>query len=726
MSEFTDITMVAVQVETARTDVWVEDGRSPASYPVDGVPLRKLLAMPPDVLSLPVTTPIAGYGTYPAVRKDDTLSGLVVNTTATPTVNLSTSGTGSDKVVTDVKVSVSTSTSVEEKSTRTIGPTLAQTKFPTPVSAGDLVSFAGRFAIRRTGTIARNSDEDTTELMARVSLWGMSSNTDEYGVVQETATELLSYEAQFQNKSLGGVSVAQILITIPTVSPAVVPAGVTGIHLTVSIIANRSATWWDAGLREFYAASYDFPYRSAKYHTSKNFFTHADANPLRLTVVPKTLPTPGVPAAEWETRTQEQTRLHRFDYEDVTGDVASIRTEKIEADLGVQSIRFVSDTISPKVVAGKRVRVLALHRDGTFTTIVAGTVRTRRIVEDGRHRSQVEIGVHDSHGKLGSTECGVAFAGLAEYAPVLNRIGIPTTIDGDNVTGPSRPLPAWGGAFPAYRTDKLSVRDALIMTRNRVKGFMRLTRRDRLEVLSALPAGIALDVSDIPDEGDMSYSVNAEFGTDTADLINQVSVMEHLLDSEDFDRSTGNEDPPMQFGYMKGRTQTAQYRRPAAIEAYGLAAKMFPVVRGSGTWADIEAGNYGSSFAAWAAAILDAYSIERSGPKSITLPVGTDTQRRLVSKLEVLDAVVVRFRGQAFVRHIRRISHEIDPATGRWKVQLRFDVTGDQVYWLPTVPVPLIALGDTDAGTLSSPSSGLVDGRYPNEPDVYELDGGTL
>lgn len=723
MSEFTDITMVAVQVETARTDVWVEDGRSPASYPVDGVPLRKLLAMPPDVLSLPVTTPIAGYGTYPTVRKDESLSGIVVTTTATPNVDLTTSGTGSNKVVTDVKVTVGTSTKIEEKSTRTIGPTLAQTKFPTPVSEGDLVSFAGRFAVRKTGIVTLNSDGLSTDVRVRVSLWGMSSVTDEYGVVQEQATELLSYESTLQ-----GYETFQnhVLFTVPTVTPATVPAGVTGLHLTVSLIAVRAATWYNAATREFLSATYDFPYRVGQYNSARNFFTHADSNPLRLTVVPKPQPVPGAPAAEWETRTQEQTRLHRFDYEDVTGDVASIRTEKIEADLGVQSIRFVSDTISPKVVAGKRIRVLALHRDGTFTTIVAGTVRTRRIVEDGRHRSQVEIGVHDSHGKLGSTECGVAFAGLAEYAPVLNRIGIPTTIDGDNVTGPSRPLPAWGGAFPAYRTDKLSVRDALIMTRNRVKGFVRLTRRDRLEVLSALPAGIALDVSDIPDEGDMSYSINAEFGTDTADLINQVSVMEHLLDSADFDRSTANQDPPMQFGYMKGRTQTAQYRRPAAIEAYGLAAKMFPVVRGSGAWTDIEAGNYGTSFAAWASAILDAYSIERSGPKSITLPVGTDTQRRLVSKLEVLDAIVVRFRGQAFVRHIRRISHEIDPATGRWKVNLRFDVTGDQVYWLPSVPVPLIALGDTDAGPLSAPSSGLVDGRYPDEPDVYELDGGTL
>ncbi|OZE40287.1 hypothetical protein CH259_04290 [Rhodococcus sp. 05-2254-4] len=705
---------MAVQVESDRADVWVEDGRSPASYPVDGVPLRKLLALPPDVSMLPVTSPFAGYGTYPTVRKDESLSGVIV----TPSVRLTTSGTGSDKVVTDVDVTVST----ENKSTRNIGPVVAQTKYPTPVSEGDLVSFAGRFAVRKTGTVTLNSDGLATDVRVRVSLWGMYSVTDEYGVVEEMATELLSYEAFLQGYETFTNSV---LFTLPTVTPATVPAGVTGLHLTVSLVAQRAPTWWSSASREFLSATYDFPYRSGQFNANKNFFTHADVNPLRLTVVPKPQPAPGAPAAQWETLTQEQTRLHRYTYEDITDHVNEITTEKIEADLGVTTVRLISTEIPAKVVAGKRVRILALHPGGGFTVLASGTIRTRRIVEDGRHPSQVEIGVHDSHGRLGSMKAKVAFDTFAEYAPILNRAGIPAVIDGDDVTGPARELPAWGGVEPSYRDDRLTMLDALTMTRNARKGFFRLTRHDRLEVLSSLPAGIAMDVSDVPGEGDASFSIDAEFGSDTKDLINQVSVREHLMDSEDFDRTTTSEDPPLKFGHMKSRTQTAEYRRPAAINSYGLASKSFRVVRGSGKLLDIEAGDFGTSFSAWAAAILDEYSIERSGPKSITIPVETDTQWQLVAKLDVLDAIVVRFRGVSYVRRIRRVTHKISPG-GLRKVLLRFDVTGEQVYWLPDTPVPLITLGDTDAGTIFVPAKGLVDGRYPNEPDVYELDGGTL
>ena len=703
MSRRADATKIAVQVESARTDVWVEDGRSPASYPVDGVPLRKLLAMPDEVSMLAVTTPIAGYGTFPTVRKEESLSGVIVDSTVSLTKN--TSG-----YVTNVSIE----NEVEKKSTRNIGPVLVHTKFPTPVSEGDLVNFAGRFTVRKTGTVTKNEDGTTSDIRVRVSLWGMSSVADEYGVVEEHAVELLAYESALQGYETFN---NHVLFTLPSVTPATVPAGVTGLHLSVALIATRAATWWNPALRDYLSATYDFPWQAAKYTAVRNFFTHADVNPLRLTVVPKPQPAPGAPAAQWETLTQEQTRLHRYTYEDITDHVNEITTEKIEADLGVTTVRLISTAIPAKVIAGKRVRILALHPGGTFTVIAAGTIRTRRIIEDGRHPSQVEIGVHDSHGRLGSMKVGVAFDTFAEYAPVLNRAGIPAVIDGDEVTGPARELPAWGGVEPSYRDGKLTLLDALTMTRNARKGFVRLTRNDRLEVLSALPAGIALDVSDVPGEGDASFSVDAEFGSDTRDLINQVAVREHLMDSDDFDRSTTTDDPPLKFGHMKSRTQTAEYRRPASITTYGLVSKAFRVVRGTGKLLDIEAGEYGTSFAAWAAAILDEYSIERSGPKSITIPVDTDAQWVLVAKLNVLDAVVVRFRGVAYVRRIRRVSHKISPG-GIRKVLLRFDVTGEQVYWTPTAPIPDLAPGLT-------PASLGVDGGDAHPDPSRPLDGGT-
>ncbi|OZE86966.1 hypothetical protein CH305_03145 [Rhodococcus sp. 15-649-2-2] len=708
MSRKADASKVAVQVEVDRVDVWVEDGRSPASYPVDGVPLRDLLAMPPNTILLPTTNPIPGFATMPSIRQDETLS----NVTVIPNVTMTKSGTGSNAVVTDVKVTAT----VERETSRTLGPTLMQTKFPTPVAEGDQVSFAGRFGMRRVGMGTLDEDGNQTGHSVRVSLWGMSSNTDEYGVVEETAVELLAYETIYHPRATN--SYVQVLITIPTVSAATVPPGVTGVHLTVGLKTERNGRW--------YATSYNFPYRGPAYEMQvSNIFTHATTNPLRMTVVPKTPPAAGVPAAEWETLTQEQNRLHRYTYEDITDHVNEITTEQIEAELAVTTVRLISTEVPAKVVAGKRVRVLALHPDGSFTVLAAGTIRSRRIVEDGIHPSQVEIGVHNGHGRLGSMTAGVAFDTFDEYAPVLNRAGIPAVIDGVEVTGPARDLPAWGGVEPSYRSARLSMLDALLMTRNTRKGFIRLDRNDRLEVLSSLPEGVAMDVSDQPGEGDASFSIDAEFGSDTTDLINQVAVTEHLMDSEDFERSTTNEDPPLSLGHMKSRTQTAEYRRPAAIATYGLASKMFKVVRGTGNMLDIEAGSYGTSFSAWAAAILDEYSIERSGPKSITIPVDTDAQWALVSKLEVLDAIVVRFRGVSYVRRIRRVTHKISPG-GLRKALLRFDVTGEQVYWLPDTPVPLITLGDTDAGTIFAPSKGLVDGGHPDDTVTHLLDGGTL
>ncbi|OZF20358.1 hypothetical protein [Rhodococcoides fascians] len=702
--------MVAVQVETARESVWQPDGMQDATYPPGGIVLRDLLARPNDTELRPVTSPIAGYGMYPIDRKDRTL------TSVEPKISLDVTyeGTGTSKMVKDVSATVS----ADQSSSRSLGPIVVQTKLPTPVKAGDQVNYAGQFVIRRSGDpVQRDSNGNRTGIRVRVSLWGVSNNSDEYGEVSFDAVELLAYETLYQPSSISW-SYANTLVTLPAASPATIPAGVTGVHMTVALRAATTGEW--------ISPSYTVPnWWGALTGGTPNMFTFSNADPLRLIVNPVPPVPAQPPAAQWSTLTQEQNRLWRFTFEDVTDHVVRIGTERIEADLAVHTIRLYSTDVPDKVKAGRRVRMLALHPDGSFTVLAVGTIRTRRIVHDGRHKPQVEIGVHDSHGKLMATTAKVAFDTLAEYGPILNTLGIEAAIDGTEVTGPSRELPEWGGAFPSYQDQDLTVWDSLVMARNARKGFVRLTRTDRLEVLSALPAEVVLDVSDVPGEGDMSYALNVEFGSDSAELINSVRVQEHLIDSEDFtDRTVSTEDPPKELTAIAGRTQTAEYRRQSSIDAYGLSSRSFPVVRGSGAWADIEAGNYGSNFAAWANAILDEYSIEQSGPRAITLPITTAAQRRLVSRLDVLDAAVVRFRGDAQVRRIRQINHTIQP--GRWSVELRFDTTGEQTYWLPATPVPLITLGDTDAGTLTAPSTGLVDGGHPTDTETYVLDGGTL
>ncbi|WP_032377462.1 hypothetical protein [Rhodococcoides fascians] len=701
MSKFTDATMVAVQVETAREQVWVQDGITPNVYPAGGIALLDLLAKREDAELRNVTTPLAGKGMFATDRRDKPLTGATVATSLN--LNIDYSGTGSSRVVKDI--SGTTSSVVSAESETSLGPVIVQTRMPTPVVPGDRVNFAGRFGIRRSGTSwALDENDNQTGVSVVCTLFGISRTEDEYGTTDPVAIPLLEYVGNFQPS----VGYQQTTHTLPTVSPAVVPAGVSEVHLVIWLRANTTG--------KPIAVQYAAKKAGVLYiGMTWNYFTFSNANPLTLTVLPP-VANPGAPAATWQTRTQEQNRIYRYTYETITDDVVEVKTEKIEADLGVQTIKFASATVDPKVTAGKRVRIIALHPDGVGLTVIAsGRVRSRRIVPGIGRVPQVEIGVHDSHGRLGEP-CPAAFDTFAKYVPALNRLGVPVSIDGVDVSGPPRPLPSWGGAYPSYADDRLTYLTSLVMARNARKGYLRITREDRLEVLSALPATVALDLSDEPGEADMSYSIDAEFGSDTKDLVNAVRVTENLLDSEDFtDRYVGSDDPPAKLDFIAGRTQTAEYRRDASIEALGLSSRTFPVVRGSGAWVDIAAGNYGSNFAAWATAILDQYSEEQTGPRAITLPIVTAEQRALVSKLNVLDAIVVRRLGVAYVRRIRRISHNIKP--GSWTVKLRFDVTGSQVYWLPNTPVPEIVPALT-------PASVGVDGGDVYPSPSRPLDGG--
>jgi hypothetical protein len=268
--------------------------------------------------------------------------------------------------------------------------------------------------------------------------------------------------------------------------------------------------------------------------------------------------------------------------------------------------------------------------------------------------------------------------------------------------------------------------DSLIMARNARKAFLFTDRRDHTRVLTELPETPVIDLTDQPGQGDMSYTRQIEYGSDSAGIVNAVEVVEHLLDRESFtDRSLdASDNPPIDLAYIESKSRRVEYRRPESIELYGTQRKTFNVVRGSGSWEDLNADRYGPPFQSWAADILDTYAVESTDVNRISLTVTERHHIALVSSLQPLDAVVVRYRGTAWVRRIRRVEHTIRP--NKWTVAVRFDAQSDQVLWLPDTPVPLIVLGDTDAATLADPSKGLVDGRHPSEPDVYQLDGGTL
>ena len=429
------------------------------------------------------------------------------------------------------------------------------------------------------------------------------------------------------------------------------------------------------------------------------------------------------------TRRVEQTRVFRYEYDTVTDPVNEIKTKLVEADLGVSTIRFVSATVDGKLRAGRRVRVLALH-DGRHTPLVSAPIRARRKVRTIDDTVQVEVALHDAFSALGAA-CPVTYDQLREFGMMVHRLGVPVSIDGVDFTGPAGPLPDGHAYFPSYHSGNQSMRDALLMARNTHKAYLFVDRTGRVQLTSSLPDEIALEVSDMPGQGAMSYADRLDLTTDTSNLITTVQVVEHMLDRDDYvdARQPESEDPPILFGPIAAKTQRIDYRRATAIDTYGETKVTLPVVRGSGSWADINADNFGPPFADWAARILDEYAVERETVDGLVLPVRA-REIGYVAALQPLDAVAVRAGGSAIIERIREITHEIgfDQGTGlaRWVTRIDFtvDSRGRRTLWLP--PEPNLADPPIVGGWYNDVGQGSYDGGTPASTGVGVIDGGEL
>lgn len=424
-------------------------------------------------------------------------------------------------------------------------------------------------------------------------------------------------------------------------------------------------------------------------------------------------------APVYESDTVEQTRLHRYEYTTVTDPVSDIGTTLREADLSTSTVRFVSDTISPLVAAGKRLRI-AGRAGGQLIPMVTGTIRTRRLVAAPGRTRQVEIGVHDDWARL-AEEYPSTFDRLPEYGPVLHRLGIPAVVDGVDYTGPPGALPASFGYGPSYQNDGQELRESLLTVRNTTAGYLFTDRRGRLILTTTLPGTVALDVSDVPTEGDMSYSKQLEIITDSESLINVVAVTEHLLDRDDYiNRVIDNADAPQSgLDPINSLTRTIRYRDADSVEAYGQSVLELDVVRGTGDLADVVDGNFGQSFQARAEDILSTYGVERDDIAKIILPVLTPAHIPQLAQLQPFDAVVIRHQGQARVGRPRIVKHTINPRG--WSCELDFTVRRDQVYWLP--PDPQIPETPVFGGYYHLPLPGAFDGGSPDSTGVGTIDG---
>jgi hypothetical protein len=421
-----------------------------------------------------------------------------------------------------------------------------------------------------------------------------------------------------------------------------------------------------------------------------------------------------------DTLTTSQTRTTRYTYTDVTGPAVRIVPELVEADLAVTTIRFVSDAAADLLRVGKRVRILGLHQGGGYTTMITGTIRGRRVVHDFNHQAQIEVSVHSEWGTLGNTPCPAAFETVGEYSPILTRAGIDALVDGVEYSGPAaEPLAAWE-FFPSYYQDGQDLAAALLATRNTEGAYLFVDRLGRVVYTTTPPTSIALEVSDLPGQGDMSYGRDIEFAADTDNVVNVIEVAEKTLARKSFveGRIVTSDDPPMKFGPIASQIRRRDYRRESSVALYGTARRTIDIVRGSGRWEDIAADVWGTDFTARAAEILDQTATETTQVRNLTLIVHWQHVAK-VAALQPLDAVVVRFQGQAQVARIRTISHDIQP--GKWRTTIGFVPVRNQTLWTP--PAPPIPTPPVDGGTVAGPGPGSIDGGNASTPGFGVIDG---
>jgi len=424
-----------------------------------------------------------------------------------------------------------------------------------------------------------------------------------------------------------------------------------------------------------------------------------------------------------DTEHTEQTRIYRHEYATLTDSVSSIETRIVEADLGVSTVRFVSDSVPVALPAGARARVLARY-DGGYAPLVTGSIRGRRLVPGLPGRpTQVEVSIHDDWHRLGAV-CPVAYDQPSEYGRMVHSLGTAVSIAGVDYTGPPASLPDGYDYFPSYHATAQTMREALTMTRNTHKWYLFVDRAGRLQFTDTLPDTIALHLSDMPGEGDMSYSSDLEIAVDSTELVTTVQVSEHLLDYEDYiGRTVGAQDPPVRFGPIAAKVQKIDYRRAAALEAYGESKTTQAVIRGTGRWEDLRVGDFGSAFAQWAAEILDEYAHERESLARVTVPVDARDVEHIAS-LQPFDAVALSLRGTTYIGRVRAVTHAIDAATGRWLCTLDFSARSNRTYWLP--PVPAFTPPPIDGGYYNGPGGGLYDGGTPESPGTGLIDGGEI
>lgn len=197
----------------------------------------------------------------PMARITATWSG----STSTDVVTKKASGTD---YLTSVTVSADPSgdNSITKYTAVNIGPVLAQSKTPYPVSEGMLVNFGGTLYVRRSGSKEVTEEEAQTAVRVRFALWGKGSTSDEYGE-HDLDLELMSYEADLQ--SSGSTLRTMVTFNLPTVADVEIPANIKEVYFVAAL--KQTVT------NDYASANYENAERAG---TAAAYFGTSTTNPL--------------------------------------------------------------------------------------------------------------------------------------------------------------------------------------------------------------------------------------------------------------------------------------------------------------------------------------------------------------------------------------------------------------------------------------------------------------
>lgn len=391
-----------------------------------------------------------------------------------------------------------------------------------------------------------------------------------------------------------------------------------------------------------------------------------------------------------------ENKVERVNFLNINDHITKISILREEGRVGSATINFASSEMDPiqsdLLKIGKRIRIMGRHYgpmpksrppswpgSADFDEIFVGTIKSINTEYDYLEEEPIiQVIAYDSSFDIQLVQDTGAYVDFHSYIPYLNRLGIDAIVNGSNFGGPKGSMPNKGLYWPMALPENLY--DGLILTRNRNKGHFYVNRKNQLILNEGLPDEEPFTFTDGTVDGDISYG-NMKMALDTDTMINQISVIEHRIDWDDFmGRSMKQGDPPPQnFQYPKETTMTAVFKEEELIEMYGEYNQSFDVVRGSGKITDIYMNNYGSGFVQWADDILDEYAEPGPMITKVTVPVKSSADIWTVSNIDILTPIEIVYKNKTQNSRVKSIDMVITP--GKWYVDYEFDSRDLRTFW---------------------------------------------